>query len=97
MVHQWRHVCVVNAASHSMEAVVSLLLPCHLHLRVELGRGSYRGLIGSVHIRLVTAILRLVILLLVVLLITVVALGSVQATVPRLVGGVLAKALVQVE
>lgn len=85
---------LIHTASHCLVAVVDrLLLPCHLHFRVEFGRRSSGSLIRSVPIWLVTAILRLVTLLLVVLLITVVALRSVCSTVP----GVLTEALVQVE
>lgn len=100
MVHQRRHVRLINTASHSLSVTLvvidRLLLPCHLHLLVAFGRGSGGSLISSVSIWLVTVMLLLVLLtlLLIVLLIAVVALPwAIHSTVPR----VLAKALVQVE
>jgi hypothetical protein len=99
LVHQRWHVRLINTASHSLSITVvidRLLLPCHLHLLVHLGRGPGGSLISGVPIGLVTAILLLPLLtlLLIVLLIAVVALSWViNSTVPR----VLAKALVEVE
>ena len=104
LVHQRWHVHLIDTAAHLTGSVTTvidrLLLPCHLHRLlvrvVELRRRSSRSLIRSVHIRLVTAILLLILLtLLHMLLIAVVALltRAIYSTVPR----VLAKAHVQVE